>query len=194
MVEPTIGAGGDYELRRPENKIMESHPDNRSGNSAIDQDLRLADPPPSLAKAMKQSAPGEHHNWDEDGGTWRWTRYVHVVDPDYVEPETVTTTTDESVDGKITPNGTSTPWCSICGKTGITFPHSCYPDINKVPDLTTRFDPYEALDLIYDVLSCCGEKEVNEPRDGSVNLPWGDAETIRNQLHALRAYITGMER
>ncbi len=142
-----VGAGGDYELRRPENKIVEKPKDFQqrvdpaARERAIPNDavgtpgenpgpLRLADPPPSLAKAMATEITDTHDT----------IRAVPMTPPN-------------------------------------------------------RFDPYEALDTIYEVLSCCGEKRLGfEPNDGSVNLPWGDAETIRNQVYALRAYITGMER
>jgi hypothetical protein len=69
----------------------------------------------------------------------------------------------------------------MCGETGITFPHSCYPvsDINEVPDLTNRFDPYEALDDITLESAGCSTRSY---------------EAILKQVNALRAYITGMER
>ncbi len=50
------------------------------------------------------------------------------------------------------------------------------------------FSPWDALGTIVEVLSYCESKD---PRDGSVMLPWGDAETIRNQVYALRAYTSG---
>ena len=52
------------------------------------------------------------------------------------------------------------------------------------------FSPWEALGTIVTVLSYC---ESDDPKDGSVRLPWGDAETIRNQVYALRAYISGSQ-
>ena len=51
-----------------------------------------------------------------------------------------------------------------------------------------RFDPYEALDTIVESF----EDEGGPP--GSVLIPWNIASLISDQVHALRAYITGMER
>ena len=81
---------------------------------------------------------------------------------------------------KEAPVGTTTAWCSLCGKTGITFPHSCYPvsDITKIEP--NRFDPFEALDLLHDLV------------DGEVPGKAG-SEPIHAAIIALRAYITGME-
>ncbi|KKL59002.1 hypothetical protein LCGC14_2219730 [marine sediment metagenome] len=53
------------------------------------------------------------------------------------------------------------------------------------------FSPWEALGTIVTVLSYC---ESDDPKDGSVRLPWGDAETIRSQVYALRAYLSGLHR
>ena len=47
-----------------------------------------------------------------------------------------------------------------------------------------RFDPFEALDTF---LACIREMEEHTVGFG------GDIETMRNQVYALRAYITGME-
>ena len=73
--------------------------------------------------------------------------YLHVEDPNYVEPEVTFTTA------------------------------STFPEPN-------RFDPFEALDRVIDF--------VQAGYDGVL-----DAEMLRNAqgyIHALRAYITGMEK
>ncbi|KKL26222.1 hypothetical protein LCGC14_2397430 [marine sediment metagenome] len=71
--------------------------------------------------------------------------------------------------------------CTFCGETAITFPHTC--DINKVPDLTNRFDPYETLDAIEGAVSSLGFTRGHSLGD-----------RIISHVFALRAYITGMER
>ncbi len=124
--EPTIGAGGDYELRRPENKIVE------------------------MSKA----------------------EYVHVVDPDHVEPETVTTTAS-----------TTLP-CGCRLSEGLVRPCEKHS-----PTAPNRFDPYEALDTIFSVLTGPGVSTTS-----GCTLSLGDYDTILNQVRSLRAYITGMER
>ena len=48
-----------------------------------------------------------------------------------------------------------------------------------------RFDPFEALDTF---LACIREMEEHTVGFG------GDIETMRNQVYALRAYITGVEK
>ena len=53
------------------------------------------------------------------------------------------------------------------------------------------FQPYDALTTIVDVLRHC---EDHPSKDPVAALAWGDLVTIRNQVYALRAYITGLER
>ena len=57
-----------------------------------------------------------------------------------------------------------------------------------------EFDPYDALATIVNVLQHCEDHPPDDgrPRDGSVHLPYGDAMAIRNQVYALRAYVTGV--
>lgn len=88
--------------------------------------------------------------------------------------------------------------CTFCGETGITFPHTCkVDDINKgseeemdksvdqctapsrcVIHSPNRFDPYEALDAVEKRLGRISTIHIGE---------------LLGHLHALRAYITGME-
>ena len=87
---------------------------------------------------------------------------------------------------------TTTSSCTFCGETGITFPHTCkVSDINKIPDLTNRFDPYEALDTIIERLEDI-DAGLHESPDPMACI--GRLADIRGEVHALRAYITGMER
>ncbi len=95
--------------------------------------------------------------------------YMRVEDPDYVEPETVTTITAS---------------CIFCGETGISSSHSCQGFVSqgftreRAPN---RFDPYEALELI------------DRANLSPLNLQ--DSLTlIHEQVGLLRAYITGIER
>ena len=53
------------------------------------------------------------------------------------------------------------------------------------------FDPYDALATIVKVLQDCKDRP---PGDPVVGLALGDLDTIQNQVYALRAYITGLER
>ena len=77
---------------------------------------------------------------------------------------------------------TTTSSCTFCGETGITFPHTCkVSDINKIPDLTNRFDPFEALDIIMSFVQT------------DTQLDKVFADTVRNLVHALRAYIPEMK-
>ena len=87
--------------------------------------------------------------------------------------------------------GTSSSSCTFCGETGITFPHTCkVSDINKIPDLTNRFDPYEALDTIIERVEDIEEQNHETP---DVMACIGRLADIRGEVRALRAYITGME-
>ena len=85
--------------------------------------------------------------------------------------------------------------CPDCGKTWYSWaPHSCYPvsDINKIQP--NRFDPFEALDTI----SRTATDSMNVVKDG-VLQPVTDQMRLNTNLigfevHALRAYLSGMER
>lgn len=104
--------------------------------------------------------------------------------------------------------------CPSCGEKDITYPHSCYP----VSDITeaakplfcstcgytphrcepctqrllgsepNRFDPYEALHTIRDTIvhDQQASDSLDEHDDG--------LNVVMTQIHALRVYITGMER
>ena len=87
----------------------------------------------------------------------------------------------------------STASCTFCGESGITYPHTCYPvsDINKIPDMTNRFDPFEALDTILERAEDIEEQNHETP---DVMACIGRLADIRGEVNALRAYITGMER
>ena len=75
--------------------------------------------------------------------------------------------------------------CTFCGEPVITSDHSC-TSWEPVPDPPGRFDPYEALD---DILQRLGEVVATHISGGC-----RDTDEIGNQVNALRAYITGMER
>lgn len=76
-----------------------------------------------------------------------------------------------------------TTWCP---KHGVA--HGVCIDPIRVTDSQkpNRFDPYEALD---DILQRMGELVTDYISGGCRNT-----DEIGNQVHALRAYITGMER
>ncbi len=95
--------------------------------------------------------------------------YVHVVDPDYVEPETVTTTA--STLNRFARGNPS----SVTDGEGL-----MDLDLGPEPVLRrTRFDPYEALDNIQYRLDRITTVHIDE---------------LKHNMAALRAYITGMER
>ena len=75
--------------------------------------------------------------------------------------------------------------CTLCGFTGSPkeyADHSCLAyRAAEILDEPNRFDPFEALDLIEKI---AGDEQTREEGVG----------TLLTQVHALRAYITGMER
>jgi hypothetical protein len=83
--------------------------------------------------------------------------------------------------------------CTFCGETLSVFahpPHVCPttgPLLTKSEAPSNRFDPYEALDAI-----CFTVREVRQHESNELN--WESTQIIMEQLHALRAYITGMEK
>ena len=88
---------------------------------------------------------------------------------------------------RIMSGGTTPPFCSFCGETEITFPHTCM----SAPK-PKRFDPYEALDLIDQVVVNGKARLSHSDRERLVTLD--ELSTIHAQVNLLRAYITGMER
>ncbi len=93
--------------------------------------------------------------------------------------------------------GTSTASCTLCGETGITFPHTCPGSSGGQDHLTpvqpNRFDPYEALDIMEAMLDSSECLPTHTSRGDGYLIVDADFHTAKHQLHALRAYITGME-
>jgi len=121
-----------------------------------------------------------------------------------VDPIKTTGGSTTSEPGYVEPSGTgetSAASCTLCGQTGITFPHTC--NVEKPLQLSefcptchkawvsgsliseNRFEPFEALDTI---LQCASAIEAAE----EIGHAAGDVATLHNQVYALRAYITGM--
>ena len=109
-------------------------------------------------------------------------KYSHVEDPNYVEPRTVTTTTSTFH------RSTS---CTLCGFTGSPkefADHNCFA--NPDDPEPNRFDPFEALDTI---LERAGDIEEQNHETPDAMACIGRLADIRGEVHALRAYITGMD-
>lgn len=99
-------------------------------------------------------------------------KFLHVEDPNYVEPETVTTTASTF------PLSSS---CTLCGFTGSPKEfedHNCFVNPNDPPE-PNRFDPFEALDGILRAITEYGANSKAQER-------------AEDHLYALRAYITGI--
>ena len=82
-------------------------------------------------------------------------------------------------DPRLGTDGTSTASCTLCGLTGSdkeVADHNCLRNPDDI--VPSRFDPYEALDRI----------------EGLVNQGKWYTTPVKTDLHALRTYITGMER
>ncbi len=115
--------------------------------------------------------------------------YIPVQDPRYAGPNTTITYS-------------SSYSCTFCGFTGnleeITN-HKCFIE-NDVSTSKTedpddiplrRFDPFESLDVVRERVEAIEDAENSE-----VDMSWciGLLADIRGEIHAIRAYITGIER